>query len=146
MKFKPRLWTVYTFEIQVSNKNLNCWRSPYHEFPLNSMKPFRYIIRCYDFLLAFELSCFILWLNSYYYSKIRHYPGDLRSDILRNNAHKITYIRKKRKVNVTEKRRNGGWMPSEGRLSVLRHGDVSSCANNRWKWFGLLHGYWIHVQ
>ena len=35
-------------------------------------------------------------------------PGDLASNIWRNNAHKISYIREK--ANITERRLNGEWM------------------------------------
>ena len=44
----------------------------------------------------------------------RHYPRGLASNILRNNAYKISYILKKMKVNITERRQNGDRMALNG--------------------------------
>ena len=44
--------------------------------------------------------------------------GGLASNIYKNNAYKISYIRKKRKVNITERRRNGDWMALNGHWNV----------------------------
>ena len=45
--------------------------------------------------------------------------GDVRSNLLGNNAYKTSYTRqKKRKVNITEKRWNGDWMPMNGDWKV----------------------------
>ena len=66
-------------------------------------------------------------------------PGNLASNIWRNNAYKISYLRKKRKANITERRRNGDWMLTEkylpfsllnsdwGAFHFSRNGSVSSC-------------------
>ena len=45
-------------------------------------------------------------------------PGNLASNIWRNNAYKISYLRKKRKANITERRRNGDWIALNGHWMV----------------------------
>ena len=45
-------------------------------------------------------------------------PGDLTSNIWRNNAYKISYIRKERRANITERRRNSDWMALNGHWNV----------------------------
>lgn len=72
------------------------------------------IIRFQDFLLAFQFSCFAL-LNCISHLKsciritFRIYLGNgrLRSVKLNNNAFKVSSIRKKNKVNITERQGNG---------------------------------------
>ena len=45
--------------------------------------------------------------------KDRRGVGGVRSDLVRNNAHRISSKRKKRKVNISKRRRNGDRMVTE---------------------------------
>ena len=45
-------------------------------------------------------------------------PGNLASKIWRTNAYKLSYIRKERRANITERWRNGDWMALNGHWNV----------------------------
>ena len=47
--------------------------------------------------------------------------ADQAWNIWRNNAYKVSYIRKKRRANITERRRNGDWMVTEWSLTCTCH-------------------------
>ena len=54
------------------------------------------------------------------------YKGDTRVDILRNKAYKISYVRNKRKVNITERRKMVTERSVNGVLQCSRNGSISS--------------------
>ena len=59
-------------------------------------------------------------------------PADLASNIWRNNAYKISYIRKERRANITERRRNGDWMALNGDWMVTEMYLPFSRLNGDW--------------
>ena len=58
--------------------------------------------------------------------------GDLETNIWRNHAYKISYIRKKRKMNITERRRNGDWMALNGHWNVPAIQSTEWCLKGDW--------------
>ena len=60
-------------------------------------------------------------------------PGDLESNIWRNNAYKISYIRKERRAKITERRRHGDWMALKGHWMVTEMCLPFSRLNGDWK-------------
>ena len=77
--------------------------------------PFFFMI--FNTHLKYIASFSVLTVISTFFQNI--IPRELESNIWRNNAYKISYIRKKRKVNITERRRNGDWMTLNGNWMVI---------------------------
>ena len=59
--------------------------------------------------------------------------GDLASNIWRNNACKISYIRKERRAKITERWRNGDWMVTKWHWMVTEMHLPFSRLNGDWK-------------
>ena len=74
----------------------------------------------------------IVWINMIWLWHSDIISGDLAWNILRNNAYKISY-KKKRKVNITERRRNGDWMALNGDRMVTEMYLPFSRLNGDWK-------------